>query len=346
MASRKATNRPVRMKDIAKDLGVSIVTVSKVIRGGSDISRATRRRVLKRVKELNYQPNWLARGLVTRKSYTVGLVIPEMMHSYYAEVAKGLATAILPFGYRLLISNSEADAELERQEIQALLARQVDGLVISSYQRAGQTGIFDHITNSGAQLVLIDRKIPGLQAHFVGWDQRAYGALATEHLIECGYTRIAHIHYPRIDSGPTRADGYRATLKRHGIRVPGSYLVSAATGDGTGYDAMRQLLTLDPPPDAVTCHNDPVAVQAMRAILDAGLKVPDDIAVIGTGNIHYSDFLRVPLSTIDQGALLTGQRAGELLVRAMTSQRRLRPREVSIPPKLIVRESTIRKRAA
>jgi LacI family transcriptional regulator len=331
------------MKDIAKDLGVSIVTVSKVIHGGGDISRATRRRVLKRIKELNYQPNWLARGLVTRKSYTVGFVYPEMMHSYYAEVAKGLAKVAIPSGYRLLISNSEANAELERQEIQALLARQVDGLVLSSFQRGGETEIFDQITRFGVPYVLIDRRIPGLETHYVGWDQQAYGTMAAEHLIKCGYTRIACIRYPQIDSNPTRADGYRATLNRHGIKVPRTYVISASYGDGTGYDAMRKLLTLDPLPDAVTCHNDPLAVDAIRAILDAGLRVPDDIAVIGVGNIHYSDFLRVPLSTIDQGALLIGQRAGELLLRAMCSERRIRPRELSVRPKLIVRESTTRK---
>jgi LacI family transcriptional regulator len=333
------------MKDIAKDLGVSIITVSKAIRGLSDISQTTKKRVLKRVKELNYQPNMLARSLATRKSFTVGLVIPEMMHSYYAEVAKGLSTAILPSGYRLLISHFEADAELEQQEIQALLARQIDGLVISSFQKEGQTEIFDQITRSGVPYVLIDRGIPGLEAHYVGWDQPAYATLAIEHLMECGCTRIAYIRYPPIDSGPARGDGYWPTLKRHGIKVPSTYMISASYGDGTGYDAMRKLLTLDPRPDGVACHNDPVAAQAIRAILDAGLRIPDDIAVIGVGNILYSDLLRVPLTTIDQRALLTGQRAGELLLRVMSSRRRLLPREVSIPPKLIVRESTMRKKA-
>lgn len=345
MERRSSKNRPVRMKDIAKDLGVSLMTVSKAMRGASDISQATRKRVLKRVKELNYQPNMLARSLATRKSYTVGLVIPEMMHSYYAEVAKGLSTAILPSGYRLLISNFEADAELERREIQALLARQIDGLVISSFQKEGQTEIFDQITRSGVPYVLIDRGIPGLEAHYVGWDQPAYATLAIEHLMECGCTRIAYIRYPPIDSGPARGDGYWSTLKRHGIKVPGTYMISASYGDGTGYDAMRKLLTLDPRPDGVACHNDPVAARAIRAILDAGLRIPDDIAVIGVGNILYSDFLRVPLTTIDQRALLTGQRAGELLLRVMSSRRRLLFREVSIPPKLLVRESTMRKKA-
>lgn len=346
MGRLRSTDRLVRMKDIAKDLGVSIITVSKAIRGHTDISQATKRRVLERVKELNYQPNWFARSLATRQSYTVGLVIPEMMHSYYAEVAKGLSAAVLPSGYRLLISNSEGNAEIERQEIHALLARRVDGLVISSFQKAGHAEIFDQITRSGVPYILIDRGIPGLEAHYVGWDQPAYATLAIEHLIERGCTRIAYIRYPPIDSGPARADGFWPTLKRHGITVPRTYMISAACGDGTGYDAMRKLLTLDPRPDGVACHNDPVAAQAMRAILNAGLGIPDDIAVIGVGNILYSDLLRVPLSTIDQRATLTGQRAGELLLRVMSSRRRILPRTVSIPPKLLVRESTMRKKVA
>jgi len=344
MGRRSSADRPARLKDIAKDLGVSAMTVSKAIRGLSDISQATKQRVLKRVKELNYRPNMLARSLATRKSYTVGLVIPELMHSYYAEVAKGLTSAILPSGYRLLMSNFEGNAEMERQEIHALLAQQVDGLVISSFQKASQTEIFDQIIRAGVPYVLIDRGIPGMAAHYVGWDQPAYATLAIEHLIECGCVRIAYIRYPPIDAGPARADGFWPTLKRHGIKVPRSYLISASYGDGTGYDAMRKLLALDPRPDGVACHNDPVAAQAIRAILEAGLKIPDDIAVIGVGNILYSDLLRVPLSTIDQRAILTGQRAGELLLRLMSSRRRLLPREVSIPPKLLIRESTMKNR--
>jgi len=336
-------SRAIRMKDIAKDLGVSVITVSKAIRGLSDISEATKRRVLKRVKELNYRPNMLARSLVTNKSYKVGLVIPELMHSYYAEVAQGLNAAIQPSGYHLLIAYSQANAEKERQEILGLLAQQVDGLVLSSFQKEGQTEIFDQINQSGAPLVLIDRGIPGLDGHYVGWDQPSYGEMVTEHLMACGCTRIALIRYPPIDSGPARADGYRATLKRHGIHVREAYIINASYGDGTGYDAMRKLLALDPPPDGVACHNDPVAAEAMRAILDAGLRIPDDIAVMGIGNIHYSDFFRVPLSTIDQDSILTGQRAGELLLRLIKSRRRIPPKKILIPPKLIIRESTMRK---
>lgn len=346
MGRSKSTNRAIRMKDVAEDLGVSVITVSKAIRGLSDISEATKRRVLKRVKELNYRPNMLARSLVTNKSYKVGLVIPELMHSYYAEVAQGLNTAIQRSDYQLLIAYSGANAEKERQEILGLLARQVDGLVISSFQKEGQTEIFDQIKQSGVPWVLIDRGIPGLEAHYVGWDQPSYGEMVTEHLMACGCTRIALIRYPPIDSGPARADGYRATLKRHGINVCEAYIIDASYGDGTGYDAMRKLLALHSPPDGVACHNDPVAAEAMRAILDSNLRVPDDIAVMGVGNIRYSDFFRVPLSTIDQDSNLTGRRAGELLLSLMKSQRRISPRTLLIPPKLIIRDSTMRKKEA
>src|SRR5690349_6833248 len=125
---------PVRLKDIARDLNVSIVTVSKVLRNHGDISEATRRRVLQRVKELNYRPNLAARALVTGRTYTMGLVVPDLVHPFFAEVAKGLSRALRKQGYSLLISSSEEDAELEQQEIDQLLARRVDALVVASAQ--------------------------------------------------------------------------------------------------------------------------------------------------------------------------------------------------------------------
>jgi LacI family transcriptional regulator len=137
-------------------------------------------------------------------------------------------------------------------------------------------------------------------------------------------------------------EGYRSALARHGIKVPSSYVVTAAHGDGTGYDAMRKLLTINPPPDGVFCYKDPVAPFAIKAILDAGLNVPDDIAVIGVGNIQYSDLFRVPLSTIDQSSRLMGERAAELLLELMNSKRRHRPKSILIPPKLLARDSTKR----
>jgi LacI family transcriptional regulator len=330
------------MKDIARDLNVSVVTVSKVLRNHSDIGRATRERVLQRVKELGYQPNWVARSLVTRRTYIIGLVVPDLMHSFFAEVAKGVGRKIRPRGYNVVISNSEEDAQLEAQEVNLLLARQIDGLILASAQKPGQPGLFERIEEHEVPVVLIDRRISGLNLSYVGVDDEQVGLLATEHLIERGCRRIAHIRGPQISTGQGRLAGYRQALSRHSLRVPSRYVLTGDSGDSTGYEAMRRLLGLDPPPDGVFCYNDPVAAGAMKAALEAGLRVPEDLAVVGAGNVHYSDLLRVPLSTVDQSSSQIGEHAADLLLDLVESKRPRRPRTILLAPKLVVRDSTNR----
>jgi len=342
MSRRAGVVKPVRMKDIAKDLGVSAVTVSKVLRGHADISRATRRRVMKRVKELNYRPNWIAQSLVTKRTWIIGLVIPDLMHSFFAEIAKGVALAIRPKGYHLLISNTDGDEAVEKEEIETLVARRVDGLIIASRQRTGETELFERVRGSGVPFVMVERRIRDIDAPYVGWKQTDLGVMATEHLIERGCRMIAHIRGPEIETGIGRLEGYQKALERRGIQVPSSYIVSGSYGDGTGYDAMKKLLSLSPRPDSVFCYKDPVGAYAIKAILDAGLRVPEDIAVMGIGNVQYSDFLRVPLSTIDQSSRSMGQQSAELLMRLMDSSGRREPKVILIPPKLLARESTAR----
>ncbi len=241
MKRQVGRTKPVRMKDIAKDLGVSAVTVSKVLRGHSDIGPATRKRVMKRIKELNYRPNWIAQSLVTRRTWIIGLVIPDLMHSFFAEIAKGVSLAIRPRGYHLLISNTEGDEAIEKQEIETLVARQVDGLIIASRQGVGETELFERIRACGVPFVLVERRIRGIDAPYVGWEQSDHGVLATEHLIGRGCRRIAHIRGPQIETGIGRMDGYQRALELHGIKMSSSYVVSASYGDGTGYDAMKKL---------------------------------------------------------------------------------------------------------
>ncbi len=333
---------PVRMKDIARDLNVSVVTVSKVLRHHSDIGPATRERVLRRVKELGYEPNWVARSLVTRRTYIIGLVVPDLMHSFFAEVAKGVGRKIRPRGYNVVISNSEEDAQLEAQEVNLLLARQIDGLLLASAQKPGRSNLFQRIEEHQVPVVLIDRRISGLDLNYVGVDDVQVGFLATEHLIERGCRRIAHLRGPQISTGLGRLAGYRQALSRHGLRVPSRYVLAGDAGFSTGYEAMRRLLALDPPPDGVFCYNDPVAAGAMKAALEAGLRVPEDLAVVGAGNVHYSDLLRVPLSTVDQNSSQIGEHAAELLLDLVESKRPRRPRTILLAPKLVVRDSTNR----
>jgi LacI family transcriptional regulator len=334
--ARDANGPPVRLKDIAEELNVSVMTVSKVVRGQTDVSEATRKRVLDRVRELNYQPNWIARSLAARQTFIIGLVVPDLMHSFFAEVAKGVTRKMRPRGYDVVICNSEEDAALERSEVEHLLSRQVDGLILASSQAPDEDGLFRRIEARGTPYVLIDRRFPETKAAYVGAENREIGRMATEHLIGMGARRIGHIAGPRIATGLGRLEGYRAALVAHDIEYR-EELVVEGVGD-EGYSATRKLLSAGV--DGIVCFNDPYAVSAMKAVIEAGLQIPQDIKVIGAGNVHYSDLLRVPLSTIDQKSMQTGEQAAEILLGMIGPKKKKAPKIVRIKPELLVREST------
>ncbi len=335
----------VRMKDIARDLSLSVVTVSKVLRGHSDISAETRERVLKRMREVNYQPNLAARALVTGRTSIMGLVVPDLVHPFFAQVAKGLSRVIRKQGYSLVLSSSEDDPALEQQEINQLLARRVDVLLVASAQWTVES--FRRIEEQSTPYVLIDRSFVGLAAHFVGTDDEAAGAMATEHLIENGCRRIAHIGGRDLSTAVGRLQGYRLALARRQIPAPAEYVVSRShpddAADETGYQVMKGLLQLRPRPDGVFCYNDPLAMGAMQAILDEGLRVPEDVALVGCGNVRYAQFLRVPLTTVDQQSEIIGERAAELALGLVESKGAVRPTSVLLEPRLVVRQSSLRR---
>ena len=332
---------PVRMKDIANDLGISIVTVSKVLRDHPDISAETRERVLKRMKEVNYRPNLAARALVTGRTYSIGLVVPDLVHPFFGEVARGMSRALRKNGYYLIISSSEEDPDLEQHEVDQLLARRVDALVLASAQADVQ--MFHRIEEHRTPYVLVDRQLSGLTANFIGVDDAAAGRIATEHLISTGRRRIAHIAGPAVSTAAGRLDGYRSALAAHHIPFNPDYLIVREHGDDasdqSGDEAMRKLLAVTPPPDAVFCYNDPTAMGAMEAIIAHGLRVPEDIAIVGCGNVRYSAFLRVPLTTIDQQSEEIGDRSAKLALSQIDAKGTDRPKTILLEPNLVIRQS-------
>lgn len=334
----------VRMKDIARDLGLSAVTISKVLRNHPDIAQETRERVLKRVQELDYRPNILARGLVTGRSYLIGLVVPDLLYPFFAEIAKSISTVVGARGYSVIISSSEEDAQLEAREIQHLVSRQLDALAVASSD--SNIASFERMDRAGHPYVLIDRQFDGLAANFVGIDDVAAGRMATEHLLDRGCKTVAHIRGRENSAGIRRFEGYRQALQARGVPCEERYVVARAHVDigseEQGAEAMRLLLAEKPRPDGVFCFNDPLAIGAMNAILNAGLRVPEDIAVIGCGNLHYNGSLRVPLSSIDQCSQQVGEQTGHLLLKLIESKTRPDPVSLILTPALVERESTRR----
>lgn len=331
------------MKDIADDLGISVVTVSKVFNNHLDISAATRERVLQRMKELNYQPSLHAQGLVSGHTLMVGLVVPDLVHAFFSEVAKSIASELRKKGFGLVIASSDEDPELERQEIDQMMRRRVDVLILASCQTDCES--LKKIAEQSVPLILIDRNFEGYETNFVGTDDVLFGKLATEHLIALGRRRVAHIGGRRgVSTSEGRFLGYKKVLARHRIALDEKYVVQRErgdeSGDSTGRKAMEKLLRTHPIPDAVFCYNDPAAIGAMNAILAAGLKIPEDIAVVGGGNIRYADSFRVPLSSVSISTRSLGEHTGKLALQLAASKKPIGPKTFLIRPKLVIRESS------
>jgi LacI family transcriptional regulator len=323
----------IRLKDIAEDLGVSMITVSKVLRNKSDVSADTRKRILKRVEELNYRPNLMARGLASGRSFTVGLVVP---------FARSLGASLRKHSYQLILASSDEQAEVERLEIDNLMGRGVDVLLVASCQ--DDLKGFQEVIDSTTPCVLIDRRIKGFPSHFIGTDDVRAGRIATEHLIGIGRKRIAHIG--GLGTSPTveRLKGYKDALEAHGLSYrEDMVLLSKLTesrGDQLGRKLMDTLLASPKTPDAVFCYNDLLAVGVIHSARAHRLRVPEDIAVIGCGNLTLSTYLEVPLSSVDQGTSELGERAAKLAL-SLVENKRSRTKVALIEPKVIARASTL-----
>jgi LacI family transcriptional regulator len=320
------------MKDIAEALGLAVITVSKGLRNHDDISKATRERIRQKARELNYTPNLAARSLVTQRSYVVGLVVPDLQISFFTEISLSIARHLRTAGYELFLSNSQEDAQIESLEIGRLLGRQVDALIVATAVHPNSPEDLSVLSGSGIPFVLIDRSVSRVKSNFVGNDHKAIGELATNHLLEIGCRRVAHLRGPETSAGIGRVNGYTAVLQRAGKTE--TLVEFGGVNVDDGYSGMQRLIEGRPRPDGVFCFNDLVAAGALRACLEAGLQVPRDIALVGCGNHLLSSLLIVPLTTIDQQSGLIGSRTAEIVLEQL--------RSVRVKPKLIVRQSTAR----
>ena len=334
----------VTMKNIAQALGVSVVTVSKVMRDHADIGPGTRQRVLDKAKELHYRPNLTARSLVTGQSYQVGVIVPTLLHPFFAEVLEGLASTMKQDGYAVMISSSMEDPAIEEAAIEQLLGHRMDGLIVASCSTSPAQ--FQHLRDQEIPFVLIDRFFPEFKTNFVGVDDRAVGRMATEHLIAMGCKRIAHLRGLEFTTGVGRFEGYKQALEKHGMKFNPDLVSPYMTADGRDWQqssiAMRNLLA-GKRPDGVFCYNDPMAIAAIDVALEAGLRIPQDIAFIGCDNLHYDGSLKASLSSMDHHSDQVGVRAAKLLLRILKDKAFRTTRQVVLQPSLVIRDSSMRR---
>jgi LacI family transcriptional regulator len=332
----------VRLQDIAEALGISKVTVSKVLRGAPDVGERTRRLVLEQMKLSGYRPNMHARGLASGRSYAVGLIVPDLIHPFFGEFATALGSALRSSGLALIVASSQEDPKAEQREVQMLLARGVDAMVVASCRPKNAKGLV--FGDERTPFLLVDRYFSSLDASFVGSPDVEVGELATRHLIQLGRTRIGHIGGYGMSPAVDRLRGYKRALARAGLPAASEYILRLKhfeeAGDSAGYAAMQELMSRNPKPDAVFCYNDLSALGAMSAARNAGLRIPQDMAFVGCGNLRYAEHFRVPLTSIDHGVEKMGAAAAKLAT-GLANDPASAPQTIFIEPKLIARQSTV-----
>jgi LacI family transcriptional regulator len=330
---------PVTLADIARELGVSKMTVSRAINNHPLINAETRRRVLEVARRMNYRPNEHARALATSRSNLIGVVVPDLMNLYFAEVVRAIESVARPAGFQLLICSTDEDATREIGEVEALLHR-TDGLIISSVLAPTNTGAYRKMIKEGARIVLVDRTMQNLRCPSVATDNVLVGRMATEHLISLGHDRIGHLSGDASSVSSDRLEGYKQSLANHRLRFDQKLVRPCGLLESDGYRAMWDWLTERNLPGAIFAVNDAAAIGAMKALEEDGIKIGRDVALVGAGNIHYGDMLRVPLTTISWSRAETGQQAAQLLIQLMSGEPQAsRARKIILPPELVVRNS-------
>ena len=340
----------VTIKDIARELGISPSTVSRALKDHPDISPETKKAVNELAEKLNYQPNIVALSLRQSKTNTIGVIIPELVHFFFSTVISGIEDVAYSAGYNVIISQSNESLEREKTDIKALFNSRVDGMLISVSR---ETNNFDHIDNilaKGVPMVFFDRVYDNPNSSKIIVDDLSGAKEATAHLIEQGCQHIAHLEgSPNLEITKQRLEGYIQAHNEAGIPVDRKLIMPCALGTiEEGKSATEKLLAQSPRPDAIFATNDPAAMGAMQAIKEAGLKIPQDVAVVGFSNWFFTALLDPPLTSVDQPGFEMGQEAAKLLIRQI--EIRTKDRDADVPPetkvfktRLIVRESSLKK---
>ena len=330
---------PTTLEDIARALKVSKMTVSRAINNHPEINRETRARVLATARKMNYRPNQFARALTSKHSYLIGIVVPDLMHSYFAEICRGVESQARPAGYQNLICSTDEDARKELDEIEALWSR-TDGLIVASALVAKDAKFYRRLLSEGGKIVLIDRLLAGLRCPAVTPDDVRIGVLATEHLIKLGHRRIGHLRGTNVSTSHGRLEGYRQAIATAGLRFDKRLVRDCGFTESDGHKAMKEWIADGDLPPAIFAANDAAAIGAMEASHEAGLNVPTDVAIVGAGNIHYGDMLRVPLTTVSWSTAAMGQSAAAWLLELIQGTAiSAKNRHLTIPPELVVRRS-------
>ncbi|GAA4525151.1 LacI family DNA-binding transcriptional regulator [Amycolatopsis samaneae] len=327
----------VGIKDVAKHAGVSIGTVSNVVNRPEVVSAATRKRVLSVIEELGYVRDESARQLRAGRSRIVALVVLDLGNPFFVEVARGAEEAAHARGLNVITCDSGQRTDLESSYLAMLAEQRVRGVLLSPVDTSGEA--LKAFRRSGVPYVFVDRGVPADQASSVSVDDVAGGALAGRHLAEAGHRRIAFVTGPAVLAQcRDREAGLRSVVDGSGVSL--TVLEATALDFASGRDAGARLLGMSPRPTAVFCANDLLALGVLQAMVGAGIRVPEEMAIVGYDDIEFAGAAAVPLTSVRQPARRLGRTAAELLLAETGDGAAAGHQGVVFTPELVVREST------
>ncbi|QSQ08660.1 HTH-type transcriptional regulator DegA [Koleobacter methoxysyntrophicus] len=332
--------------DVAKKAGVSIATVSRVLNKKDNVSDETKKRVLNAIKELDYVPNMVASALMTKKMFTLSLLIPDISNPYFSEIARGVEDAANNYNYNVIVCNTDYDLKKEAIYLNLLRQKSVDGFIVSSATYNDENICnFDH---KKYPLVLLGREIEGAEENkkidIIVSNNVCGGYLATEHLIELGHRKIDLILGPKeIKVNQEREKGYRKALQDYEITVDENRIHSGEFKIKSGYSKALEILQKKDRPTAIFAGSDVIAIGVLKAARVLGFKVPGDLSVVGYDNTILAEIADPPLTTINQQMYRMGYLAAEMLIKRLRGAKRPIQRIV-FDTELVVRKSSSRPR--
>ncbi|MBS3946165.1 MAG: LacI family DNA-binding transcriptional regulator [Melioribacter sp.] len=335
--------KQVTLNDIAKKLGVSIITVSKALRGHPDISSATATLIKKTADDLGYLPNFMARNLASRKSKSIGVVLPQIAHHFFSTLMDYIYDYATLHNYQVFLTVSQENAEMQKKQIQTLLSMRVDGLIVSISQDTSGFEIFESALKQQIPIVFMDR-IPDISnCNTVTVDDKGGAYRATEHAIKLGYRKIAQFAgYSNINIGRERISGFKQALTDNGIEVNNDWIIEGDYEEKHGYDSFMKLYKENNMPDLILAVTFPVAIGIYTAAKEVGMKIPDDIDIICFGNSPVQEFFSPPLSCINQPTDRLAKKSVDLLLDNIDNSEKFNYQQIVVDTELILRGTCIK----
>ena len=321
----------IRQSDIAKELKVSRITVSKALRNYPDISSDMKKKVLATAKKMGYVPNLIATQLNSRKTNTIGIVVPDLENSFFSFVVDSMIDYATENDYRVILTVSREKEAVEKKNIENLIGMRVDGLLVCSSQETKDTSIFTQIKKMKIPLVFFDRVVRDMGFSSVVFDDKKGAVSSLDKVIGAGFIRIAHFSgYSGISIGKERLEGYKDSLKKHNIPLKKEWIIEGGYELRDGQDSFRKLFALGDLPEVIFAVNDRVALGAYFAARDLNLRIPYDIGIMGYGFSETTDLFNPSLAVINQDPRKMGRMSAQKLVDEINNGKRVKPLKIRI----------------